>query len=69
MEKLVLPVLIAVHTGFMEMLSPPKVHTVHLNRCLNILAIGLRFCGFRTETNECILIKQFRIRCSVQGLP
>ena len=53
MEKLVLPVLIALHTGFMEMLSPPEVHIVHLIRSLDILAIGLRFCGFRTETAEC----------------
>jgi len=69
MEKLVLPVLIAVYTGFMEMLSPPEVHRVHLTRCLDILVIGLRFCGLRTETTDGILIKQFRIRCNVEGLP
>ena len=68
MEKLVLPVLIAVHTRFMEILSPPEVHTVHLSRCLDVLVTALKFCGLRTETTECIFIKEFGIRCSVQGL-
>jgi hypothetical protein len=62
------PVIITVRTGLMEMFSPLEVHAFHLIGCMEMLALGLRFCGFRTETTELDLIKQFSNRRSVEDV-
>jgi hypothetical protein len=62
MDILIPPDIFTVQTGFIMMLLPLEVHTLHHANCAGMLALGLRFCGFRTETTGSILIYQINVQ-------